>query len=261
MLKNSVSILMLFLLTASALVADFKPCFASYVHFYNGEYLLSTPEARVRPNRILPAAEGKTLLERLLDPAHMAVTGFGEAANATLRAGDDTKGAAFALLGPAKRLPDWRKCELAYGYVSARPGDSTMVLMDMSDPCMDNDEYVAAFRVCFSQSVLPKEYRQHIKRFVPTKGVHAGLATQSGLRLGLTREEVETVLGKPLWKEKDTYYYGALGDVHFTPELLIARWKWPKDVEAKRGGDDHRITVWFVGGRVSAFEVRKLYDF
>jgi len=108
--------------------------------------------------------------------------------------------------------------------------------------------------------VLPKNYRPHLKRFVPSAGVHAGLATQSGLRLGLTRQEVGGILSAPIWKEKDAYFYGVLADMELPAELLITRWKWPKDVKAKPGGIEHFIDVWFVGGRVSAFHVWKLYD-
>jgi len=51
-----------------------------------------------------------------------------------------------------------------------------------------------------------------------------------------------------------------LADMELPAELLITRWKWPKDVKAKPGGVQHFIDIWFVGGRVSAFNVWKLYD-
>ena len=233
---------------------------AAYVDFYNGEYQLSTPATKSRPPYRLPPKEGKAILERLLNPAHVTVTGLGEAGNATLRMGDDTKAALFALLGPAKRLTDWQRCVHEFGYISARPGDSTVVVVNMANPCLDNEDYVSGFLVCFSPSVLPKEYRPSLKRFVPSAGIHAGLATQSGLKLGMTRAEVEAVLGKPLWKENDSYSYGALGEVSLPPAFLITRWHWPKDAESRLGADDHTLDVWFVGGQVSAFFVSKLYD-
>lgn len=232
----------------------------AYVDFYNGEYLLSTPATKSRPPLRLPPEEGKAILERLLNPAHMMMTNLGEAGNATLRIGDDTRAALFALFGPAKRLPDWRKCAHDYGYISSRPGDSTVVVVRMDNPCLGNEDYVSGFLVCFSPMVLSKEYRPYLQHFVPSKGIHARLATQSGLKLGMTREEVEAVLGKPLWKTKNSYEYGALGAIQLSPEFLVTRWHWPKDVESKPGGVDHMIDVWFVGGRVSCFEVRKLYD-
>lgn len=225
-----------------------------------GKYRLETWSEAGMQSVSLPQAEGKALMERMTNPAHMAVTGFGEAANTTLRAGDDTKSAAFAMLGPAKPLPEWRRCKLAFGYVSARSGDSTVVLMDMCNTCQDNKEYVASFFVGFSPTAVPKEYRQHIKHFAPTTGVHAGLATQSGLGLGMARTEVEAVLGKPLWAEKDAFHYQTTRYIRLSSEFLTSRWQWPKDVEPKLGGDYHSITVWFVGGRVCAFEVSKLYD-
>ncbi len=252
----------MFLVSLCAFVLGGATCATgSYVHFYKGEYLLSTPATASRPNDRLPAKEGKAILERLLNPAHVVLTGFGEAGNATLRAGDETTATLFAILGPAKRLPDWRRCARSFGYVSARPGDSTVVVAVMGNTCLDNPDYVTGFQVCSSPAGLPKEYRPYLKHFVPSPGIHAGLATQSGLKLGLTRAEVEAVLGKPLWKRTNAYEYGALGDFQFTPEFLIARWHWPKGVESKLGGVDHMIDVWFVGDRVSAFYVSKLYDF
>lgn len=232
----------------------------AYVYSRNGEYWCSYPASTNRPDGRLQHAEGKALLERILDPAHMVVTGLGEAGNATLRIGDDTRAALFAVLGPAKRLPDWQRCVHEFGYVSSRPGDSTIVVVRMDNPCLGNKNDVSGLFVCFSPTVLPKEYRPYLKRFVPSMGIHAGVVTQSGLKLGMTPAEVEVVLGKAVWKEKDAYYYAALADALFSPEFLSTRWHWPKNVESKPGGDERIITVWFVGGRVSCFEVRKLYD-
>lgn len=260
MWKGSSTAGMLLVVLCACVLGGATCAVGSYVHFYKGEYLLSTPATKSRPHDRLPAQEGKALLERLINPAHMVVTGLGEAGNATLHMGDDAKAVLFSVLGPAKRLPDWRRCTYDFGYSSARPGDSTVVVVKMANPCLDNEDYVSGVLVCYSQTVLPKEYRPYLKRFVPSQGIHAGLATQSGLKLGMTRAEVEAVLGKPLWKRKDAYDYGALGDVQFSPEFLITRWHWPKDVESKLGGVDHMIDVWFVGGRVSAFLIRKLYD-
>jgi hypothetical protein len=225
-----------------------------------GEYRLEIWSETGTKSTCLPQAEGKALMERMTNPAHMAVTGFGENSNATLRAGDDTKNTAFGVLGPAKPLPEWRRCKLAFGYISARPGDNTVLLMDMCNTCQDNKEYAASLFVGLNTSTLPKEYRQHVKRFAPSTGVHAELATQSGLKLGMARAEVEEALGKPLWKEKNTFHYQTTRYIQLSSEFLISRWQWPKDVEPKLGGDYHSITVWFVGGRVSAFELAKLYD-
>ena len=190
----------------------------------------------------------------------MVVRGLGETDNATLLVGDGTRAALFAVLGPAKRLPNGHRCEYTFGYVTQRPGDSTVALVDMGDPCLDNPEHIASILIGFNVAALPKEYRPHLKHFVPSAGIHADVATQSGLKLGLTPAEVEVVLGKPVWKEKNVYYYAALKDVQFSPAFLINRWHWPKDVESKPGGDERIIMVWFARGRVSCFEVRKLYD-
>ncbi|MBU1231093.1 MAG: hypothetical protein KKA55_13840 [Proteobacteria bacterium] len=244
-----------------ALVLGGATCAAgSYVHFYDGEYLLSTPATKGRTHDRLPPTEGKALLERLLKPGHMILTGLGADGQGVLRVGDDTRQSLHTLLGAAARLPDWRKSLYNLGFVSNQPGDSTVVVVQLGVPDLEPPDHVTGVLICFSPSVLPKEYRPYLKRFVPSQGIHAGLATQSGLKLGMTRAEVEAVLGKPLWKTKDAYEYGALGDIQFTPEFLITRWNWPKDVQAKPGGIQHSMDVWFVGGRVSAFHVWKLYD-
>lgn len=231
-----------------------------YVDFSNGEYTLSTPATRGRPPDILPPEVGKPMVERLLKPEHMVIIGLGERGQGTLRVGDSAKAERVGVFGPARPLPLGLRCARDIGYASARPGDSTLVVVGMGSACLDNPDYVVSVSVYFSPSVLPKDYRPHLKRFVPSAGVHAGLATQSGLRLGLTREEVEGILSEPIWKEKDVYYYGAIADMELPAELLITRWKWPKDVKGKPGAVQQFMDVWFVGGRVSAFHVRKLYD-
>lgn len=78
--------------------------------------------------------------------------------------------------------------------------------------------------------------------------------------LGLTRQEGEAILGEPIWKEKDSHHYGVVADMALPAELLINRWNWPKATTSQPGGVNQFMTFWFVGGRVSAFHVRKLYD-
>jgi hypothetical protein len=231
-----------------------------YVDFSNGEYTLSTPATSHRPPDKLPPEVGKPLMERLLKPEHLLLTGLGERGEGVLRIGDDRKSALFGFFGPARPLPLGLRCVRELGYVSTRPGDSTLVVVGMGNACLDNPDYVASVSVYFSPSALPKDYRPHFKRFVPSVGAHAGLITQSGLRLGLTRQEVEAIFGPPIWKEKDAYYYGASADMDLPTEMLVTRWGWSKQTKAKPGGVQQFIDVWFVGGRVSAFHVRKIYE-
>lgn len=261
MWENRMTALLLSILACLAIPLGPSIANSAYVYFFEDEYRLSLPEAETRhaPDK-LPAEVGKAILERLLDPAHMLVTGLGEAGNATLRIGDSAKAELFAALGPAKALPLGLKTERDFGYVSTRAGDSTVIVVGMGNSAVDNPNFVVNLHVCFSPLALPKKYRPALKDFFPTPGVHSGLATQSGLRLGLSRTEVEEIFGKPLWRQKNFYVYGALGDVQLSPEFLITRWNWPKDVQSKLGGIDHRIQVWFVGGRVSAFHIGRLYD-
>jgi len=260
MWKNSVSTVMSLVLTAVFVMAVVKPCSAAYVYFYDGKYLLSTPATSRSPDKGLSASEGRSIMERLLKPEHMVLTGLGERGEGVLRVGDDTSAVLFRAFGTARPLPLGLRCVREIGYASARPGDSTRVVVGMGSLCLDNPDYVVSVSVYFSPAVLPKDYRPHLKRFVPSVGVHAGLATQSGLRLGLTREEVEGILGAPIWKEKDAYFYGVIADMELPNELLVTRWKWPKETQAKPGGVQHFMDIRFVDGRVSAYHVRKLYD-
>ena len=63
------------------------------------------------------------------------------------------------------------------------------------------------------------------------------------------RQEVEGILGVPIWKERGVSYYGVSADMELTPAFRITRWKWPTDVKAKAGAIQHFIDIWFVGGR------------
>jgi len=259
MWRSRISALML-LLTAVFIVLDPMPCPAAYVYFYDGKYMVSTPATSRSPDRILSDSLGESIMERLLKPGHLVLTGLGERGEGVLRVGDDTKAVLFRAFGLARPLPLGLRCVREFGYVSTRPGDSTLVVVGMGSICLDNPDYVVSVSVYFSPAVLPKDYRPHLKRFVPSVGAHAGLATQSGLRLGLTRKEVEGILGAPIWKEKDAYFYGVIADMELPAELLVTRWKWPKETQAKPGGVQHFMDIRFVDGRVSAYHVRKLYD-
>jgi len=260
MWRNKASYLILLALAAVHLSAGSTPCSAAYVYFHDGKYLASTPETSRSPDRPLDDSLGRAIMERLLKPEHMAIIGLGEYGQGTLSVGDSVKAELVDLFGPAQPLPLGLRCVRNLGYASARPGDGTLVVVGMGSACLDNPDYVVSIAVYFSPAALPKDYRPHLKSFVPSASVHAGLATQSGLRLGLTREEVEEILGAPIWKEKNAYSYGASADMELPAKLLITRWKWPKDVKGKPGAVQQFIDVWFVGGRVSAFQVRKLYD-
>lgn len=260
MWRSSIALCLSLAFVCSSAVPEAAHATEAYVSSLNGEYHLSSPANGGRPPTVLPVIEGKAILERLSDPAHMVMTGLVDGGDATLRVGDSTKAELFAILGSASRLPDKRKSYFAYGYASSRRADSTVVVVDMGVPDFEPPDHVTGFLVCFGPSVLPKEYRPSLKNFSPSPGVSTRLSTQSGLRLGMTRAEVEEVFGKPLWKEKGAYYYGAIRDTLLTAEFLCARWGWPKNVESKPGTVDQFIKVWFVGARVSAFHIRKLYD-
>lgn len=232
----------------------------AYVFYNKGDYRISSPATVNRPRAKLPRAEGEALVERLLDPTHMVLTGLGEEGAGVLHIGDGHREVLFTLLGRGRNLTEWSRCERVYGYATGRPEDSTVVLVRLGDACLDNPNYVEAIAVYAEPRALPKAYRIRPKLFTQTNGVHSGLATESGLRLGLTRKEVEGLLGKPIWKGKDTYAYGVVADILLSAELLRTRWNWPWDVKPKPGAVQHFIDVWFVGDRVSAFLLRKMYD-
>ena len=92
-----------------------------------------------------------------------------------------------------------------------------------------------------------------------TPGVHAGIATQSGLALGLTRAQVQAILGPPQATRGDKWLYAASVSVRLSEEEY-ARRGMPippvitADYPFSRSFTKY-IVVWFKGDRVSAFRV------
>lgn len=212
------------------------------------------------PPRKISAAKGREFRARICNPAHLAVTGFGADSDRTLLAIDDPQKHLTAVLGAAKPLPTWQKGQRMYGYASARPGDATVVLVQMGYEIFGSPDEVEALVIAASPEHIEQEYRRYRKHYTPAAGVHAGLATQSGLRLGLSPAEVEAVLGPPLHKDRDTFYSQFIGWMTFSPEML-RRWGWPKDSKAKQGGFDITINVRFDDGKASCIFLRKRYQF
>jgi hypothetical protein len=95
-------------------------------------------------------------------------------------------------------------------------------------------------------------------------GVHAGLATQSGLKLGMTAAEAEAVLGPPQHIQKGLqgtmWFYAASVSVAVSreeatrrgyPQLArVSGQSYPGNV-----GFDKYIVLWLREGRVSAWRV------
>lgn len=200
------------------------------------------------------------MTNRIFDERHDRFVGFGPEGNATLTVDESLHGDVTALLGKTTRLNVGGYEERVLCYASSRPGDDTVALFTLSK-CPGNCQRVSEIQVRARKRevrVLPKCAR------VP--GVHAGLATESGLRLGMTGAEVEAVLGKPQHIQKGLqgtmWFYAASVSVAMSPEEASRRGfpgvehkPIPGTSVSPTPGFDKYIVLWQREGRVSAWRV------
>ncbi len=195
----------------------------------------------------------KDVLIRVFDERHDRFQGFGPIGEAALTVDESVHQDVQAVLGKAKRLNLGGYEERMLCYTSARPGDDTVALFTLSH-CPDD-----CTRVMEIQVRADKREARVLDKCAATKGVHAGIATQSGLKLGLTRAQVQAILGPPQAQRGDKWLYAAAVSVKFSEEEY-ARRGLPRppvitpDYPFARGFDKF-IVVWFKHDRVSAFRV------
>lgn len=151
----------------------------------------------------LPQDRGWEAFDRAGDPGHAVFTGLGSTRDQALAMEQAGLEQVFGLLGRTRRMPDKSPAEPRFGYASSLPGDSTVLLVRVDD-CPD---------IC--APVLELELRRDAQDLArpdlrPSPAVHAGVATRSGLRLGLTRSQVMAVLGRPRYEDETSLHYGAM---------------------------------------------------
>ncbi len=196
-------------------------------------------------------------LDRVFDERHDRFLGFGPDGNQTLTVDESVHQDVTAVLGRATRLNLGGYEERMLCYVSARPGDDSVVLFTLSK-CPGNCVRVNEIQVRAKR----REVRVRDK-CAETKGMHAGIATQSGLRLGLTRAEVEAILGPPQHVEGGMWFYAALRYVRFSKEEHNRRGYFPPIITPDYPfsvGFDKYIVLWFKNDRVSALRVNLDWD-
>ncbi len=188
------------------------------ISLHNGEYSLAREK---QPSLILPPVEGKTAFDRIMDPAHLTFTGLGPAGDKALTVDRDGPEEFFTVLGRTPRLPDFHPESPMFAYVSSRPGDSTMLLTratDCPDPC------ARVFWIRLQRDGEDVPYPCHAHR---TSGLGGDAATASGLRLGMTPDEVRAVLGPTPAEADGSLYYQADYGANLPREEILAR-GWPE---------------------------------
>lgn len=201
----------------------------------------------------LPQDRGWEAFDRADDPGHAVFTGLGPARDQTLAMDQADLEQVFDLLGRTRHIPDKSPAEPRFGYASSLPGDSTVLLVRLDD-CPE---------IC--GPVLEVELRRDAQGLaqVPdlrlSPAVHAGIATRSGLRLGLTRSQVKAVLGQPRYEDEVSLHYGAMYERTFNLDEVLARGR--DQTFAGRLVDVYRcIAVTLDQGRVSGLWVQQRTD-
>ncbi|SNS10681.1 hypothetical protein SAMN04488503_2766 [Humidesulfovibrio mexicanus] len=198
--------------------------------------------------------------DRIFDERHDRFIGFGPEGDATLTVDESLRADVEAALGRTTRLNLGGYEERVLCYASSRPGDDTVALFTLSK-CPENCQRVSEIQI----RARKREVRV-LSKCAKVPGVHAGIATQSGLHLGMTGAEVEAVLGTPQHIQKGLqgtmWFYAASVSVAMSREEA-ARRGFP-GVEHKpvpgtsycpTPGFDKFIVLWLREGRVSAWRV------
>ena len=197
------------------------------------------------------------VIGRIFDERHDRFVGFGPGGNQTLMVDESLYGDVTATLGKTTRLNLGGYEERVLCYASSRPGDDTVALFTLSK-CPENCSRVSEIQV----RARKREVRV-LDKCAAVPGVHVGIATESGLKLGMTATEAEAVLGPPQHIQKGLqgtmWFYGARVSVQFSdeeagrrgyPQLSYSRQKYPMPA-----GFDKFIVLWLREDRVSAWRV------
>ena len=136
-------------------------------------------------------------------------------------------------------------------YASSRPKDGTAALF-----LWGTNDMAQGIAVFANKHMLDPRVQ-----CAPSKGVHAGLATAAGLRLGMSREKVQVLLGPPLCSDTARDGYNTYARLPVTPEL-IRRYKWRRDSQESVYFRARTIVIWYKDDTVAGFSVEQhsLYD-
>jgi len=198
--------------------------------------------------------------DRIYDETHDSFVGFGPEGNATLTVDESLRADVEGTLGKTMRLNVGGYEERVLCYASSRPGDDTVALFTLSQ-CPKNCQRVSEIQV----RARKREVRV-LSKCAQVSGVHAGLATESGLHLGMTAAEAEAVLGPPQHVQKGLqgtmWFYGASVSVAMSREEATRRGfpgvehkPIPGTSVSPTTGFEKYIVLWLREDRVSAWRV------
>ncbi|MES9994476.1 hypothetical protein [Desulfovibrio aminophilus] len=236
----------LFAALCAAPASSASECEGVGIFLLNGDYYCNTcgdqPPVKLSPER------AKESIARINDPAHLVFTGLGPDGNQSLTVDRDVRDRLFAVLGRAKRLHEPGVEVPIYGYVSSRPGDHTVLTARLDD--MPGVPWrIYELDVFADPRMIPEA-----KGLQPTPGLSAAVATKSGLRLGLTKDEVKAILGWPHGEDENMLGYNAYDVRSLSPQEARGR---GYDAETARRAAicSREIRFHFAQGRVVSFYV------
>ena len=131
-------------------------------------------------------------------------------------------------------------------YVSGRADDPTAVLFLRGTNGMVQGMAVFADRRMLEPQIT----------CVPTINVHAQLRTRQGLRLGMSRHEVESLLGAPHGRDGSRFGYESVAWIPVT-KAVLRRFGWEQVSDEARYMRAQEIVIWFKNGRVVGFSVEQ----
>lgn len=153
------------------------------------------------------------------------------------------------VMGPSREShPAWPAAEGFPGrcYMSSQPGDATALLFVWGTSGLA--QCISVFK---SRGLLAPGVE-----CAPSDTVHAGLLTPEGLRLGMTRAEVETMLGAPGGSAANRIGYARRMTLPATKRLLRALGRRPEP-GVKTVLRHQQVMVWFEADRVTGFSVEQ----
>ncbi|MHC1699987.1 MAG: hypothetical protein AB9900_03280 [Humidesulfovibrio sp.] len=203
------------------------------------------------PDRNIPPSQPGAQPPEDIDPRHLTVGPFGPSDGRgadrlyiTANALDQER--VPVLFGPASLvLPSVKDMHGVGGwcYRADKPGDQTTVLL-----------LYGLFGNIDTITVLANvDLVRESSQCAPSTRVHTGLATLSGLKLGLTRAQVRAILGPPLARDSWRDGYKSVTGGSVTPELR-RKLHW-EDYGATDYGRFQTIAVWFKDDKVIGYEV------
>jgi hypothetical protein len=226
-----------------------------HVSFYS-DYALIGGERSYQYNTFIP----DEVFDRIFDERHDRFVGFGPEGNATLTVDESLRSDVERTLGKTTRLNLGGYEERVLCYASSRPGDDTVALFTLSK-CPENCQRVSEIQV----RARKREVRV-LDKCAHVPGVHAGIATESGLHLGMTDADVQAALGPPQHIQKGMqgtmWFYAASVSVAMSREEAARRGfpgvehvPVPGTSYSPTPGFDKFIVLWLREGRVSAWRV------